>query len=192
MSRYRKPAQDRKQDDKKQELSKKEIQEKLKGYKRMTDIKQIKPGMAIRYLSKTQNDVKYRSGGILTYIDPQGRFLRCRNIVDKTKSWSVQLKTPGLQNIIFYKDLLAKRKNDQNLANKVKDLLKNLDGNFEFLGDALDVLGGVDNPDKVDKTLDIIFNKFDGKIENVFIELKKLREENRRLKGDDTISINFK
>ena len=172
-------------------LSKSEIQKKLKGFKRLKNIKELKIGMHIRYFNKTKTKVDFRLGGILTFIDKDEQFLGCTNMVDKNKKWWIQLNKSGVKCIIFYKNLVEQRQNDKKMINKVKHLLKYLDGNINFLSDALNVLGGIKNPDQIDANLDILYSKYNGKISNVFKELEITQNKLKKLKQNNNL-INVK
>jgi hypothetical protein len=71
-------------------LSNQEIKEKLKEYKKCTDIRAVSIGTHIRYFS-TDSSTKqkvFRLGGTLNKIDPEGRFVVLGN---GKLSWSVQI-----------------------------------------------------------------------------------------------------
>ena len=80
----------------------------------LTDLFEIPKGSRIRYKIKTvprkgAPKILYRLGGVLTYVDPELRFLRLKNpAVDprqspyQTNTWSVQLKDPDRQTTIYY------------------------------------------------------------------------------------------
>lgn len=82
-----------------EKLSNQEIKEKLKEYKKTTDIKSVSIGTHIRYFSvdpKTEERV-FRLGGNLNKIDPEGRYIILSN---GTLNWSVQIP-----NTIFYQKM---------------------------------------------------------------------------------------
>ena len=89
----------------------------------LTDLFDIPKGSRIRYKIKTGSrsgargagahkgapQVLYRLGGVLTYVDPELRFLRLKNpTVDprqspyQTNTWSVQLKDPERPTTLYY------------------------------------------------------------------------------------------
>lgn len=76
----------------------------------LTDLFEIPKGSRIRYKIKTgSRSVLYRLGGVLTYVDPELRFLRLKNpTVDprqspyQTNTWSVQLKDPERPTTLYY------------------------------------------------------------------------------------------
>ena len=70
-------------------LTNKEIKEKLKDYKKCSNIKTVSIGTHIRYFSVDANKEKvFRLGGTLNKIDSEGRFIILGN---GTISWSVQI-----------------------------------------------------------------------------------------------------
>lgn len=80
-------------------LSNQDVKEKLKEYKKVTDIKTVSIGTHIRYFTidpKTK-EKQFRLGGNLNKIDPEGRFVVLGN---GTLSWSVQIP-----NTIFFQKM---------------------------------------------------------------------------------------
>jgi hypothetical protein len=89
-------------------LTNKDIKELLKDYSNVDDITKIQIGTHIRYIitdSKT-NKKKFRMGGVLSKIDPLGRYVMLSN--GTTQPWSVQIP-----NSIFYKKLTDDEKKDE-------------------------------------------------------------------------------
>jgi hypothetical protein len=69
-------------------LTNKEIKEKLKDYKKCTDIKNVSIGTHLRYfITNSNNEKVFRLGGTLNRIDPEGRYVILGN---GSLSWSVQ------------------------------------------------------------------------------------------------------
>lgn len=83
----------------------------------LTDLFEIPKGSRIRYKIKVAPSkgrsrapqFLYRLGGVLTYVDPELRFLRLKNpTVDprqspyQTNTWSVQLKDPERPTTLYY------------------------------------------------------------------------------------------
>jgi hypothetical protein len=69
-------------------LTNKEIKEKLKDYKKCTDIKTVSIGTHLRYFSTNANKEKvFRLGGTLNKNDPEGKYVILGN---GSLSWSVQ------------------------------------------------------------------------------------------------------
>lgn len=80
-------------------LSNQDVKEKLKDYKKVSDIKTVSIGTHIRYFTidpKTK-DKQFRLGGTLNKIDPDGRFVILSN---GTVTWSVQIPST-----IFYQKM---------------------------------------------------------------------------------------
>jgi hypothetical protein len=71
-------------------LSNEDIKLQLKDYKKIEDITTVSIGTHIKYfnIDTTTKQSKFRMGGILQKIDPQGRFITLSN---GTLNWSVQL-----------------------------------------------------------------------------------------------------
>lgn len=82
-----------------EKLSNQEIKEKLKEYKKVSDIKSVSIGIHLRYFSvdpKSKEKV-FRLGGTLNKIDPEGKYVILSN---GTITWSVQIP-----NAIFYQKM---------------------------------------------------------------------------------------
>ena len=95
------------------DLNAKGFKEYIQDYTKLTtltDLFEIPKGSRIRYKIKTgSRSVLYRLGGVLTYVDPELRFLRLKNpLVDprqspyQTNTWSVQLKDPQRPTTLYY------------------------------------------------------------------------------------------
>jgi len=71
-------------------LSNEDIKLQLKDYKKIEDITTVSIGTHIKYfnIDPTTKQSKFRMGGTLQKIDPQGRFITLSN---GTLNWSVQL-----------------------------------------------------------------------------------------------------
>jgi len=71
-------------------LSNQDIKDKLKEYKKVSDIKTVSIGTHIRYFTIDQKTKQkyFRLGGTLNKIDPEGRFIILSN---GSLSWSVQI-----------------------------------------------------------------------------------------------------
>lgn len=75
-------------------MDKKRFQEKLDGFS-AANVGDLVPGGYVRYSVHSRGSDLYRLGGVLTYVDPQHRFLRLKN-PHSSVSWSVQLvRAPG-------------------------------------------------------------------------------------------------
>ena len=81
-------------------LANEDIKEILKDYVIVDDIKNVPLGTHVRYFITDENTgkKKFRLGGMITKIDPLGRFIMLSN--GQTQPWSVQLA-----NSIFYRKL---------------------------------------------------------------------------------------
>ncbi len=94
-------------------LSKQDIYNNLKEYKKVADIRFVPIGTHIRYFSidpKT-GEKQFRLGGTLDKVDPEGRFIKLSN---GTISWSVQIATST-----FYQKMT-----EAEIRNEIKKELK--------------------------------------------------------------------
>ncbi len=94
-------------------LSNQEIKEKLKDYKKISDIKTISIGNHIRYFTtnlKTKEKY-FRMGGSLNKIDPEGRYIILSN---GKLNWSVQIL-----NSTFFQKM-----NDDEIRDELKKEIK--------------------------------------------------------------------
>jgi hypothetical protein len=125
-------------------LSNTEIKEKLKDYKRVSNIKNVSIGSHIRYFTvDTQTGNKqFRLGGNLNKVDPEGRYVILSN---GTINWSVQIPdTIFFQKMTEdeYKEELKKELKkeiqtesniDEDDFNKLKKMFTNLSKKYEDL-----------------------------------------------------------
>lgn len=83
-------------------LTNQEIKEKLKDYKKVSDIRKISIGTHLRYfsLNNKTGEQLFRLGGVLSKIDPEGRFVVLTN---GDVRWSVQIG-----NTIFFQKMNEK------------------------------------------------------------------------------------
>lgn len=125
-------------------LSNAEIKEKLKEYKKVSNIRNVSIGTHIRYFSvDTQTGGKqFRLGGNLNKVDPEGRFVILSN---GTLNWSVQVP-----DTIFFqkmtedeykeelkreikKEIQTETNVDEDDFNKLKKMFTNLSKKYEDL-----------------------------------------------------------
>ena len=120
-------------------FSDKDIKERLKGFTLVEEYDDLKLGMSIRYF-RTELDSKekqFRMGGIITFIDPDKRFIQLKNPssnLRNLKPFSVQLN--GM-NELYMKDLPQEKKH-------TNDLIESLGGveNLEYLEELIKNIGG--------------------------------------------------
>lgn len=120
-------------------FSKEDIKERLKGFTLIEEYDNLKLGASIRYF-RIDPDIKekqFRMGGIITFIDPDKRFIQVKNPtanLRNLKPFSVQLN--GM-NEIYMKDLPQEKKH-------VNDLVDSLGGvdNLEYLNKLIKDVGG--------------------------------------------------
>jgi hypothetical protein len=88
-------------------LTNQDIKEILKDYILVEDIKKIPIGTHVRYfITDNSSKKKFRLGGMITKIDPLGRYIMLSN--GQTQPWSVQLS-----NTIFYKKLTDEERKEE-------------------------------------------------------------------------------
>ena len=137
-------------------LSNQEIKEKLKDYKKISDIKTVSIGNHIRYFTtnlKTKEKY-FRLGGSLNKIDPEGRYIVLSN---GKLNWSVQIP-----NSTFFQKM-----NDDEIRDELKKEIKK-----EILTE-----------DNNDETLDLKkeIGNLTKKLENIDKDYKGLIKENEKL-----------
>ena len=76
-----------------QRLSKQDIKDKLKDYKKIINISNVPIGTHIRYFTNIDKEQVFRLGGQLNKIDSENRFITLSN---GKINWSVQLKSATL------------------------------------------------------------------------------------------------
>jgi hypothetical protein len=98
-------------------LSNQEIKEKLKEYKPVSDIRNVSIGSHIRYISvdPRTKEKKFRLGGNLNKIDPEGRFVILSN---GEVNWSVQIS-----NTTFFKKMTEDEIRDEMKKELKKEIL---------------------------------------------------------------------
>lgn len=125
-------------------LSNSDIKDKLKEYKRVSNIRNVSIGTHIRYFSVDPHtgNKQFRLGGNLNKIDPEGRFVILSN---GTLNWSVQVpETIFFQKMTEeeYKDELKREIKkeiqteatvDEDDFNKLKKMFTNLSRKYEEL-----------------------------------------------------------
>ena len=151
-----------------------DIKQRLIGFKevRNKDFSVLKPGMTCRYWTKRDGKKMFRMGGLLIYIDTKQGFLRLKNpSVGKTGlPWSVQLNDVIK---LYYKDRVKENEEKAKTSDDVTKLMKKYKVTLQHIEDVLNAFSGENG---IDKNLDIIYDKYDARIENVFKELKKLKK----------------
>jgi hypothetical protein len=171
-------------------LSNQEIKEKLKEYKKVSDIKFVSIGTHIRYFSvdpKTK-EKQFRLGGTLNKIDPEGRFIILSN---GTTSWSAQIP-----NTIFFqkmteaeykeemkkelkKEIMTEIENPNNINNddEINDLKKELKSLSKKIEQYKDLDKNFKDLDKNFKDLEKENNNLSKKNEQLIEQLTKIEKE---------------
>lgn len=125
-------------------LSNTEIKDKLKDYKKVSNIKNISIGTHLRYFSvdSKTGEKHFRLGGNLNKIDPEGRYVILTN---GEVRWSVQIP-----NTIFFqkmtedeykeeikkelkKEIISETAVDEDEFNKLKKMFTTLSKKYEIL-----------------------------------------------------------
>ena len=110
--------------------------------------------MWIKYITKKNGQNLFRQGGVLTYIDPEARFIMLKTLVDgKIPPWSVQIK----DSIIFYKDRVDDKKRFDSLLEKV--------GSMELLEKIVDTMGH--NNKAIVENIQYLDKHYKGKVHNI-------------------------
>lgn len=107
-------------------LTNKDIKDMLKDYILVDNITKIQLGTHIRYIitDTNTNKKKFRVGGLITKIDPLGRYLMLSN--GHTQAWSVQIP-----NTIFYKKITDEERKEE----IKKELLTEINHNDDTIDD---------------------------------------------------------
>ena len=114
----------------------------------------LKLGMWIKYITKKNGQNLFRQGGVLTYVDPEARFIMLKTLVDgKIPPWSVQIK----DSIIFYKDRSDDKKRFNTLLEKV--------GSIELLEKIVDTMGN--NNKSIVENIQYLDKYYKGKVYNI-------------------------
>ena len=160
-------------------LTNKEIKDKLKDYKKCSDIKTVSIGSHLRYFTTNANKEKvFRLGGTLNKIDPEGRFVILGN---GAISWSVQ--TSGTQ---FWQKLSESELKEE-LKEELRDEIKK-----ELSDDSNSHIIEKENKN-LKKELKILYKKFETleteknaltkKNENLSTQLDKIANEIKKKKS---------
>ena len=167
-------------------FSEKDIKERLKGFTLVEEYDDLKLGMSIRYF-RIDADTKekiFRMGGIITFIDPEKRFIQLKNPssnLRNLKPFSVQLN--GM-NELYMKDLPQDKKHNN-------DLIESIGGvdNLEYIVKLIQDVGGINKFKKLFNLKhieDMDFDKLNtqGGLEIVFelMDLKSLKTIKTNLK----------
>jgi hypothetical protein len=120
-------------------FSEKDIKDRLKGFSLVEEYDELKLGMSIRYfrIDPDSKEKQFRMGGIITFIDPDKRFIQLKNPtanLRNLKPFSVQLN--GM-NELYMKDLPQEKKH----LNDIVDSLGGID-NLEYLNQLISDIGG--------------------------------------------------
>lgn len=87
-----------------------EIKDKLKDYKKVSNIMTVPINTHLRYMTLDKNGKKvFRLGGMLTKIDPEGKYVVLSN---GTLSWSAQIKTSQFWQKMTEKELKEEYKKE--------------------------------------------------------------------------------
>lgn len=152
------------------EMTVEEVQERLKGFNEFNpandDLDVLEPGMQVRYISYDRKLKRktLKMGGVLKYVDPQGRFLRVQSMINSgIPPFSVQLKSAA----VYYKHMLKKdpRFDEMlDMAGGSRDRLIRIVGLFKDM-----------DLDKIDNCLNYCSKHAKGKVSTLISQHQKLR-----------------
>lgn len=167
-----------------------DIKKRVQGFTKLesNDIETVEEklavGMQIRYISydKKRKEKTLKMGGLLQYIDPQGRFLRVKSMINNTiPPFSVQLG--GAE--IYYKNMGSKNEKFKQLV----DLFGTEERLDRFISSAFDVK---EDPAHIDQLINYCNRHCKGRI----IKLIKEHQDMRKVLGDrkaktDVVSVSL-
>ena len=108
----------------------------------------------IKYITKRDGKSLFRQGGVLTYIDPEAKYIMLKTLVnDQIPAWSVQVHN----SIFFYKD----RSEEKQLIN---DIIEKA-GNIDILNKIVDIMGK--NPEEIHQNVKTIYKNYNGSINSL-------------------------
>jgi len=121
-------------------FSEKDIKERLKGFTLVQENDDLKLGISIRYfrIDPDSKEKQFRMGGIITFIDPDKRFIQLKNptaSLRNLKPFSVQLN--GM-NELYMKDLPQEKKHTNDLVDSIGGV-----ENLEYIIKLINDLGGI-------------------------------------------------
>jgi hypothetical protein len=161
-----------------EQLSNQEIKEKLKDYKKVTDIRSVNIGTHIRYFSK---DNKFRLGGLLNTIDPELRYIKLAN---GQKSWSVQI--PGAQFFQKMSSSEIKEEMKQELKKEIlseSELMNNKSkNNIELENTIKNLTKKIESYKNIEKSYNTLLDentKLKKQIEKIKVEIKKEKQSKK-------------
>lgn len=133
-----------------------DIKQRLIGYTKADNknLGVLKLGMMIKYITKRDGKSLFRQGGVLTYIDPEAKYIMLKTLVnDQIPAWSVQVHN----SIFFYKD----RSEEKQLIN---DIIEKA-GNIDILNKIVDIMGK--NPEEIQQNVKTIYKNYNGSINSL-------------------------
>ena len=114
-------------------LSNDEIKDKLKNYKKVTDIKKISIGTHLRYFTIDKNkDKHFRLGGTLNKFGENGEYIILSN---GKLNWSLQLN-----NSIFFQKLSEKESKEEMKEELKKEILTEIGGDDSDMKSEIKIL----------------------------------------------------
>ena len=158
-------------------LTGQDIKEKLKDYKKVTDIKRLSVGTHLRYftLNKQTGEQQFRLGGVLTKADPEGRFLILSN---GDVSWSVQIT-----GTVFFQKMTDKEVREEIKKEIMTEEIGNTDNDLSLKKQIKILTKKLENYDAMEKQYKFLLKKNElltdqlNKIEN---EIKKEKSKKKK------------
>ena len=136
------------------DFTRNDIKERLKNFKKLDSKdpevinESLSTGMHIRWINydKKFKRKTLKMGGVLQYVDPQGRYLRVKSMISNNiQPFSVQIKDSD----IYYKEMIKKDPRYEELLKKF-ETEKRLNRFIDIIND----LGSVENVDNILKYID--------------------------------------
>lgn len=157
-------------------LTGQEIKEKLKDYKKVTDIKKISMSTHLRYftVNKQTGEQQFRLGGVLTKIDPEGRFVILSN---GDVSWSVQL-----QNTIFFQKMSDKEMREELKREIMTEEIGNSDNELSLKKQLKILTKKLENYDAMEKQYKFLLKKNElltEQLQKIETEIKKEKSKKK-------------
>ena len=154
---------------KQRNFSEEEIQERLKGFTKMSSIYDLKPGMQVRYISNNKDNTRsLKMGGILTYVDNENKkYIKVKSMISSNiNTFSVQL----------HKDTVIYFKQKDFVSNEIQESLR-IAGSEKKLLELVKICGS--SEDEIERNVKYIEKKY-GSLLNMIVTLREFKKENKK------------
>jgi hypothetical protein len=158
-------------------LTSQDIKDKLKEYKKVTDIKKVSIGTHLRYFTiNKKGEQLFRLGGVLTKYDPEGRFIILSN---GDVSWSVQI-----QNTIFFQKMTETEIREEVKKEMIEEIMTEELGNTDYdLKKQIKILTKkIENYEVIEKKYISLIKKNEKlteQLKNIELEIKKEKSKRK-------------